>query len=279
MNKIIKQAVAPQTQPILKDAFDIIDNTEIRWLSSAGIMINSHGTVIMIDPLLEGFDLPLLVDMPIKSSDVPNLDGVLITHCDNDHFSRITCKNLSKVCKEYHGPHYVAELMNEEGLKGIGHDIYETFTLGNLNIKLTPADHAWQNESSKYSKIRKFEFEDYCGFWIDTPEGTIWLPGDSRLLKEHLEMPAPDVILLDFSDNSWHIGLDNAIKLANTYPNAELILIHWGTVDAPEMNAFNGDPESLNGRIINPNRINIVAPGEKFTLKSVLIINTILIKK
>ena len=83
MNKIIKQAVAPQTQPILKDAFDIIDNTEIRWLSSAGIMINSHGTVIMIDPLLEGFDLPLLVDMPIKSSDVPNLDGVLITHCDN----------------------------------------------------------------------------------------------------------------------------------------------------------------------------------------------------
>lgn len=268
MNKIIKQAVAPQTQPILKDAFDIIDNTEIRWLSSAGIMINSHGTVIMIDPLLEGFDLPLLVDMPIKSNDVPNLDGVLITHCDNDHFSRITCKNLSKVCKEYHGPHYVAELMNEEGLKGIGHDIYETFTLGNLNIKLTPADHAWQNESSKYSKIRKFEFEDYCGFWIDTPEGSIWLPGDSRLLKEHLEMPAPDVILLDFSDNSWHIGLDNAIKLANTYPNAELILIHWGTVDAPEMNAFNGDPESLNGRIINPNRINIVAPGEKFTLKS-----------
>lgn len=268
MNKIMKQAVAPQTQPILNDAFAAIDNTEIYWLSSAGIMINSHGTVIMIDPLLEGFDLPLLVDMPIKSSDVPNLDGVLITHCDNDHFSRVTCKNLSKVCKEYHGPHYVAELMNEEGLKGIGHDIYETFKIGNLNIKLTPADHAWQNESSKYSKIRKFKFEDYCGFWIDTPEGTIWLPGDSRLLKEHLEMPSPDVILLDFSDNSWHIGLDNAIKLANTYSNAELILIHWGTVDAPDMNAFNANPESLTGRVVNPERINILAAGEVFKLEN-----------
>lgn len=268
MRNVKKQAVAPKTIPILREAFDKINDTEIRWLSSVGIMINSHGTVIMIDPLLEGFDLPLLVDMPIKSEEVPNLDAVLITHCDNDHFSRTTCKNLSNVCNSYHGPHYVAELMKEEGLNGIGHDIYESFKVGNLNVKLTPADHAWQNESSKYSKIRKFEFEDYCGFWIDTPEGTIWLPGDSRLLKEQLEMPFPDVILLDFSDNSWHIGLDDAVKLANTYPDAELILIHWGTVDAPEMNAFNGDPADLIGRVVNQERINILAAGEVFKLDS-----------
>ena len=141
MRNVKKQAVAPKTIPILREAFDKINDTEIRWLSSAGIMINSHGTVIMIDPLLEGFDLPLLVDMPIKSEEVPNLDAVLITHCDNDHFSRTTCKNLSNVCNSYHGPHYVAELMKEEGLNGIGHDIYESFKVGNLNVKLTPADH------------------------------------------------------------------------------------------------------------------------------------------
>lgn len=55
--------------------------------------------------------------------------------------------------------------------------------------------------------------------------------------------------------------------MANTYPNTELILIHWGTVDAPEMNAFNGDPKSLNGRVVNPERIRVVAPGEAFVLK------------
>lgn len=266
MEKTIKQAVAPKTIAISKEAFKSIDNTEIYWLSSAGIMINSHGTVIMIDPLLEGFDLPLLVDMPIMPKEVPNLDAVLITHCDNDHFSRITCKNLKKVCNEYHGPYYVSQLLKEEGLDGVGHDIYESFNIGNINIKLTPADHAWQNESSKYSKIRKFKFEDYCGFFIGTKEGTIWLPGDSRLLDEHLQMEEPDVIMLDFSDNSWHIGLDNAVKLANNYPNAQLILIHWGTVDAPNMNAFNGDPEILKKRVVNPERINILAAGEVFKL-------------
>ena len=64
--------------------------------------------------------------------------------------------------------------------------------------------------------------------------------GDSRLLEEHLHMSAPDVILFDFADNDWHITLKGAIQLANTYPNSDLICIHWGCVDAPDMTPFNG---------------------------------------
>lgn len=262
-----KQAIAPKTIMMNEDAFQKNDTTTIYWLSSAGVMINSHGTTIMIDPLLEGFDLPLLVDMPILPKDVPYLDAVLLTHCDNDHFSKVTCKNLAAVTNEFHGPHYVANLCIEEGLPGIGHDIDETFTVGNIEITLTPADHAWQNEKSKYRKLREYKFEDYCGFWLDTPDGTIWMVGDSRLLEQQLHMPEPNIMLFDFSDNVWHIGLENAITLANTYPNTDLILIHWGTVDAPDMDAFNGDPKSLEGRIINPERIHVVAPGEPFILK------------
>lgn len=53
----------------------------------------------MIDPLLEGFDLPLLIEMPILPEAVPHLDAIFITHSDNDHFSRVTCKKLAPVCK------------------------------------------------------------------------------------------------------------------------------------------------------------------------------------
>ncbi len=31
--------------------------------------------------------MPLLINMPIAPKDVPHLDAVLITHCDNDHYS------------------------------------------------------------------------------------------------------------------------------------------------------------------------------------------------
>ena len=265
---MIKQAMPSPTRKIGKNAFRNANNTAIHWLGSAGIFINSHGTNIMIDPVLEGFDMPLLIDLPIASNEVPALDSILLTHCDGDHFSALTCQNLAPVTKAYHGPHYVVELLQKEGILGIGHDINDTFSINDLKVTLTPADHAWQNEKEKYRKIREYKVEDYCGFWINTKDGTIWLPGDSKLMAEHLEMPEPDAILFDFSDNEWHIGLENAITLANTYPNSQLILIHWGTVDAPHMDAFNADPESLKGRIVNEDRIRILAPGEPFVLNS-----------
>ena len=37
----------------------------------------------MIDPLLKDFDMPLLIDFPLATKDVPHLDAVLITHSDN----------------------------------------------------------------------------------------------------------------------------------------------------------------------------------------------------
>lgn len=259
------QALAPKTQLITKEAFENHDNTEIRWLGNASIMINSYGNNIMIDPLLEGFDMPLLIEMPILPKDIPSLNGILITHIDNDHFSRDTCKDVMSVCQSYHTTKYVAEVMKEEGILGVGHSINDTFDIGNMNITLTKALHNWQNGSKKYS-FREWKVEDYCGYWIETKDGTIWLPGDSKLLEEHLNRPEPDVILFDFADNEWHITLEGAIKLANRYPHSDLICIHWGSVDAPHMTPFNGNPEDLLERVINPERIKVLAPGEAYIL-------------
>lgn len=261
------QAVAPKTMAMDQTVFQAQDHTTIYWMGSASMLINSRQTNVMIDPLLEGFDMPLLIEMPITPDQVPHLDGVLITHIDNDHFSQPTCRDLASVTDSYHAPHYVASQMKALlGIDGIGHDIGESFCLGNMEITLTPALHNWQNGSKKY-QYREWKQEDYCGYWIKTPDGTIWLPGDSKLLDAHLNMPEPDVILFDFADNDWHITLEGAIRLANTYPNSDLVCIHWGSVDAPEMTPFNGNPENLYQRVTHPERIQVLAPGEAFTLK------------
>jgi hypothetical protein len=78
------QATAPSTQPFGKEAFAVATNTTIRWLGMAGFLVNSQGTTFMIDPLLEGYDMPLLMDFPIRPKDVPHLDAVFATHSDND---------------------------------------------------------------------------------------------------------------------------------------------------------------------------------------------------
>ena len=259
------QAVAPKTILMTSDAFQENKETDIYWLGGAGVMIHSHQTNIMIDPVLEGFDMPLLYEIPITSDHVKSLDGVLITHIDNDHFSRSTCAHVKDVCKKYYAPNYVAEVMQQEGLDCKKCDIGETFVVQDIQVKLTPAKHNWQNGVKKW-QYRYWEEKDYCGYWFETREGTIWIPGDSKLLESQLHMDHPDVILFDFADNEWHITFEGAVKLANTYPNAKLICIHWGSVDAPDMTPFNGNPNALVDRVINPERIVVLAPGEKFVL-------------
>lgn len=263
------QAMPRGTKPMGPEALAARDDTVVYWLGGAGFLVNARGTTVMVDPVLGGFDMPVLFDAPLDPRDVGSLDALLVTHIDNDHFSRLTCKSLRGACASYHAPAYVAEVMRSEGLDGVGHGIGETLSVegvgGTVSARLTPAWHNWQNESAKWG-YREWKREDYCGYWLDTPDGTIWLPGDSRLLPEHLEMPEPDLIMLDFSDNEWHITFDGAVRLANAYPSARLLCIHWGTVDAPDWTTFNGDPRELMRRVENPCRVLAPIPGDPVTL-------------
>jgi L-ascorbate metabolism protein UlaG (beta-lactamase superfamily) len=63
----------------------------LRWLGMAGFLINGRGTTLMVDPLLSGFDMPVMIEFPIAAADVPKLDAVL-THSDNDHYRVPTCQ-------------------------------------------------------------------------------------------------------------------------------------------------------------------------------------------
>ncbi|MGF2413903.1 MBL fold metallo-hydrolase [Ferruginibacter sp.] len=262
------QAKAPKTQSFGTEAFGKSKKTTLRWLGMAGFLINSRGTTIMVDPLLEGFDMPLLIDFPILVKNVPHLNAVFVTHADNDHFSVPTNVAMSKVVDVYHSTIYVDSLMKNLKLNSVGHDIGDIFKIKNISVKLTPADHAYQNAYPGMS-TRWFKNEDACGFWFDTPDGSIWATGDSRLIPEHLTMKAPDAILFDFSDSEWHFTFEGAVKIANAYPDALLLLCHWGSVDSPEFSPFNGDPKKLSDVVINPQRIQVLAPGEPFVLKRI----------
>ena len=260
------QAKAPKTRPFGTKAFKPSGKTTLRWLGMAGFFINSRGTTIMVDPLLEGFDMPIMIDFPIAAKDVPRLDAVLVTHDDNDHYSLPTNRKLKSVTRAFHSTIWVDSLMKKEGFPSFGHNIGDRFNVGPVRVRLTPADHAYQNAYPGMSK-RVYKNEDACGFWIETPDGTIWAPGDSRLMPEHLQFPTPDAILFDFSDSEWHFTLAGAVKIANAYPNTPLLLNHWGSVDAPDFAPFNADPKQLKKLVVNPSRIKVLAPGEPFILK------------
>ena len=96
----------------------------------------------MVDPLLEGFDMPLIIDFPILAKDIPHLDAVFVTHAGNDHFSIPTNITLSKITDVYYSTMYVHSLTKNLNLKSVGHEIGDTFRVKNIFVKLTPADHS-----------------------------------------------------------------------------------------------------------------------------------------
>jgi L-ascorbate metabolism protein UlaG (beta-lactamase superfamily) len=264
-----RQAVAPPGVPIGADAFGDSDGTTLRWLGMAGFLLNARGTVLLIDPVLHSFDMPPLIDIPLSIAEVPRVDAVLVTHADNDHFSIPSCRDLAPVTAAFHSTRYVASVMTEEGILGTGHNGGDDFSVADaVRVTVLPADHARQNAQPGYQGC-KFEDEDSCDFWIRTPGGVVWAPRDSRLIRDHhLTMPSPDVLLFDFSDSDWHFGFDGAVEMANAYLDADLVLHHWGSVDAPDFAPFNADPAGVWSRIVNPSRVRVVAPGEAFTLRS-----------
>lgn len=260
------QAIAPKSIQLSKDVFLPQDNTRIYWLGNASILICSHGTNVLIDPWLTHFSLPLLVDIPLKIEDIPSIDGICITHIDFDHLSFETCSALKTSCEMFHAPNYVADVLKEKEYPVTKHDIHESFEIGSLKFTLTPTKHNWQSEKKEYD-YRIWKESDYCGYWIESMDGNIWLPSDSRLLEEHLHMPHPDLILFDFADEKWHITLNGAITLANTYPHSDLLCIHYGCIDAYDKKPINGNPNDVYQKISHPERLKVVAPGECYLLE------------
>jgi L-ascorbate metabolism protein UlaG (beta-lactamase superfamily) len=273
------QAQAPATIPLPPSYAADGGETAVYWLSASGVLVNSHGFNVMIDPLLSILsDDPatgetgelLMTAPPILATQVEHLDAVLYTHTDNDHLGPLTAQALMQTSAQFHGPPMVIQELRRLGLaegRGVSHPPGETFRLGNLEIAMTPAFHPHQLFNTNFESY--FRPEDCCGYRITTPDGVIWIPGDSLLMPEHLRMEDIDLLFIDFSGNASHFGLDFAIGLANVHEHADLIMYHWATCYGPDHDWCNADPAQAIPRLRNPERLHILAPGEKYVLQSV----------
>lgn len=46
--------------------------------------------------------MPVMIDFPVATEDVPRLDAAFVTHADNYHYSIPTIRDLAAVTKEHH---------------------------------------------------------------------------------------------------------------------------------------------------------------------------------
>ena len=275
------QAVAPMTRAIGPDAFATSDGTYLWWLTNAGFLINARGTLVMVDPAISLSDEErevsetghrLLVPLPIQAQGVSRLDICLYTHADYDHFAPATARTLIPTGALFVGPPPVAVELEKLGVPAERIRVAragERAAVGPVTVAVTPADHPWQiRDPARFGP--PWKPEECCGYLVSTPDGAIWHPGDTRLMDEHIEMRGVDVLLLDASRNEYHLGVENAVRLANASDARHIIPHHYGTylhTDPSPHNPYNGDPAELAPRIRDSvHRFHVLAPGERFAL-------------
>ncbi len=261
-----------KTLDISTSFFDEREDTLLTWLGMAGVLINSRGTIIFIDPLATHGASPelcetgqrLLVPLPILSKDVPRADAVCYTHADGDHFSRPTAEILnSRLRPRFIAPPPVISMLEDIGIdegRLLTAEDFASLTVGRVEVTVTPALHDHQ-------EVDPWKRGDCCGFLVRTQDGTIWHPGDTRLLPELEEVKDVDVLFFDVAAVKSHLGPEGSARLAETSGARTMVAYHYGTLDLPPGSYGGCDPKDslpyvrgLPGRFLQPN------PGELLRL-------------
>lgn len=234
--------------PVSDSFFDKRENTVFTWLGMAGALINCRGTIIFIDPLISyGASSEicetgnrLLMPLPITADIVPKADIICYTHADSDHFAEKTAMILnSRLAPTFISPGPVFESLNKIGIEKsrlIKIKDFANYSFGDTEIIITPALHDWQ-------EVNPWKREDCCGYLIKTPDGSIWHPGDTRLIPELEEIKNVDILFFDVAAVDSHLGPKGSARLAETSGAKAMIAYHYGTFDLPPGSYGGCDPD------------------------------------
>ncbi|HET6487320.1 MAG TPA: MBL fold metallo-hydrolase [Spirochaetia bacterium] len=240
-----------KTVPLGTSFFARAETSTMAWLGMAGAVINARGTIVLIDPLLtavessgkllcEG-DVPLRIPLPLSAADLPRVDAVLYTHADADHFGMMTLASLVQrhSCR-FIAPPPVLEAIRKTGVQPARLTLAregDRVMIGDARIRVTPALHDWQEKDP-------WKREDCCGYLVQCADGTIWHPGDTRLIDDLYAVKGVDVFLFDVADVTTHLGPSGSAALAASCGARVLVPYHYGTFDLPPGTYATCDPDA-----------------------------------
>jgi L-ascorbate metabolism protein UlaG (beta-lactamase superfamily) len=239
-----------KTIPILPSFFIEQETTTLTWLGMAGAIVNARGVILFIDPLLISIEkdgkqfsevgYPLKIPLPIQANAIPRADLVMYTHADDDHFGPQSAKTLAEntQCR------FLAPAPVYQRLKELGIDQHRlikaiddaTIRQDGVEVRITPALHDWQ-------EVNPWQRGDCCGYVIKSQDGSIWHPGDTRLIDELLSVKYIDVLFFDVAAVESHLGPEGSARLGASCGAKMMIAYHYGTFDLPPGSFASCDPD------------------------------------
>lgn len=225
--------------PMIKDRSH---DLEITWLGHATFLIQYDGINILTDPLLGDLSVfvPRYVRPPLRVSQLPPIDIILISHNHADHTDISTLKALVK-----DNPHVFVPEGNHAFFSSLGfsriteaswwqeHSFRGRFS--KLDIVCLPADH-WTSRG--LFDVNKTLWAS----WLIDPQGKkIYFGGDAAYSDDYKAIAAAyliDIALLPIAPIEprhlmarTHMSPQEAIEAFRDLQARIFIPMHWGTFD------------------------------------------------
>lgn len=270
------------------------ETPRITWLGHASLLLQVAGQNILIDPQFSAtagpvfgpFDLgaPRLVPAPIKESELPPIDLVLISHNHYDHLDEPTLQHLAAAGQK---PAFVVPLGLKAWFDERGHgpvraelDWWDRLEIGALRVGLTPAQH-WSRRTAFDTNATL-----WGGFlvewrrqgeapWRFLYTGDTGYSADFREIRrrigtiDFLAVPVGAYEPRDFM-GPQHVNPDDAVKILLDLEAKQGLGVHWGSF-ALTQEPFDQPPHdletALRERRLSPQRLWLMKQGETREVK------------
>jgi L-ascorbate metabolism protein UlaG (beta-lactamase superfamily) len=223
----------------------VSDELKVMWTCHSSVYLEIEGKRFFCDPVWSKYLSPVgfggpkrFFKPPLDINNIPDLDGVLISHDHMDHLDKKLIMFLSKKNVSFYVPIGVDYILKSWGIPDkliFSADWYEDIIIDNA-IKLTSLPAIHFSGRGLFDKNKS----QWTSWVIQGKNKKVYFGGDSgyhHKFKEYGDKFGPfDITCLEIGayDKNWrkiHLGPENAV-LANKDLNGKVLLpIHWGAYD------------------------------------------------
>jgi len=236
----------PVENPLGAWAEPVSSGLRITWLGHSTLLLEVDGLRILTDPVFGERASPVSFagakrfhPTPVRISELPELDAVLLSHDHYDHLCAASMRELAR-----RNVPVITSLGVGARLEALGFapqritelDWWEEHVLpgGALSFTATPAQHF----SGRSLTDRN---ETLWSSWvISSARRRLFFSGDTGLTEEfaavHQRFGAFDVVMLEIGawNPAWgsiHLGPENALRAFELLGGGSLLPVHWSTFD------------------------------------------------
>jgi len=212
------------------------------WLGHASFLLQGAGCSLLVDPVFSSHCAPLRlpglrrrVDPPCSIDELPEIDGVLLSHGHYDHLDLATLRRLPDdpwlLVPEGHG-----SWLERRGFRSVSEVGWwgEAVPSNGLRVVATPAQHF--TARSPWDRDRAH----WCGWRIEGGGVSAWHAGDSAycpVFQEIGERLGPvDLAMIPIGayDPRWlmesmHMNPEEAARVMEEVRARRALAMHWGT--------------------------------------------------